>query len=63
MGRPWWSRKPPEDVDQLCIVGEPGEGKVLVTTRYDVFGDPIEQMWVSPEHAHNVTGNHWRRVQ
>jgi hypothetical protein len=62
VGKPWWWRDTDaDDIEMPLVIGAEGHGKVLVTTRRDQHGDPIEQTWMSLREARNLVG--WRRVQ
>ena len=56
---PWWVIGS-DDPDLPYVRGEPGEGKVLVTTRRDVNGDAIEQVWAAAEAAADWDESRWR---
>lgn len=59
MKLPWWYRPDPEPSDET--LGEPDDDLVLVTTRRDDLGHPIEQVWVAPELAWQYDEAEWHQ--
>lgn len=60
MRLPWWLRKLEEDGDEPRVLGEPGDGRVLVVTRRDAHGDVVERTWVDPASTSHWEERVWR---
>lgn len=50
----------PEGVDDTFVRGEPGEGKILVTTRRDRRGNVTEQVWTTPDASADWDNKNWK---
>ncbi|PJJ62177.1 hypothetical protein [Compostimonas suwonensis] len=59
MTRPWWWRPARDDDEGERIVGEPGDGRILMVTRRDDQGYPVERAWVAPADADQYDETRW----
>jgi len=59
MKLPWWFRKPTPSDEETRVLGEPGEGKVLITTARDAEGYAIERTWMDKTMAVQWDDTRW----
>lgn len=57
MKAPWWFRR--DDGASERVIGEPGPGKVLVTTARDHSGHSVERTWMDERVAWQWDETRW----